>query len=201
EALGEALLACVPAQMHDPLVHRICVLTPIFGPIGKAERSADARQPIAARPAHHAGKSMHARATAVFPQSRVLLVVEQYRALAQLLQALEQRLVARNFEALVEERLRSSQYHRAIHIMLYLLISLVPDTHRAHRAIPRQRFDYVLIELSLSRDAIQWLQRTALCGFDDVHDVVQIRFHGARRTEAVERLHGEIAVAQPAEAI
>ena len=107
----------------------------------------------------------------------------------------------RAHQALVEEQLRRREDHRAVHVVLHLLGGEIAEAHRAHAAITGQRRGDLLLGARIAGDAVQRLQRVGGRRGDDVIDVMQIGLHGARGAEAVERLHHEVAVAQPAIAI
>ena len=144
---------------------------------------------------------MALQAAAEFPRPRIGFLESGHRALAQPIQPLEQHLVAGTHQALVEEQLRRGQDHRAVDIVLHLFGGEIAETHRTHAAIAGQAGRDLLLRARIAGDAVQRLQGVGRRRGDDVVDVVQVRLHRARRAQAVERLHHEIAVAQPAVAI
>ncbi len=144
---------------------------------------------------------MRTRGAAEFPRPGIRLVVEAEGALAQPREFAEQPLVAGVHQPLVEEQLRQRQDHRAIHVVLQLFGGLVAHAHRAHAEETRQRVEQVFGELRVAGQAVHRLQRRFGGGGHHAVDVVQVAFHGARRAEAVQCLHREVGIAQPAEAV
>jgi hypothetical protein len=65
---------------------------------------------------------------------------------AERFEALEQRDVAATLEPLVEERMRDREHHRAVHVVLRLLVGEVADAYRPHPAVAGQRLDDALVE-------------------------------------------------------
>jgi len=102
---------------------------------------------------------------------------------------------------LIEKRLHGRQDHRAIDIVLHLLIGLIADAYRPHPAITGQTVDDEFAELGSAADTVHRLQRCATRSRDHIGDVAQVAFHGARGAEAIERVNGEITIAQPTETI
>ena len=65
----------------------------------------------------------------------------------------------------------------------------------------REAFDDRLVQTGAPVDAVHRLQALERRVRGDVHDVVKVALHGARRAQTVERRDHEVAVAQPAVAI
>ena len=144
---------------------------------------------------------MSLQAPAEFPWTGIGFFESRYRAPAEPVQTLEQHLVAGAHQALIEEQLGRREDHRTIDVMLNLLGREIAEAHRTHAAITGQAGRDLFLGARIAGDAIQRLQGVGSRRGDDVIDVVQIRLHRARRAQAIERLHHEIAVAQPAVAI
>ena len=95
-------------------------------------------------------------------------------------------------ETLIEERLRRSQYHAPVYVVLEVLVGLVAHAHRPHAAISGELGHLSLRQAALERDAVDGLEVTVFGARDDVRDVAQVVLHRDGRPEAVERVHHEI---------
>ena len=103
-------------------------------------------------------------------------------------------------QALIEKTLRDREDRRAIDIVLQLSMGRVADSHRSHVAIARQMRYQGLLDLRAPIDAVAGLQPQRR-GRRQILNEAQIPLHGARCAQTIERLHGEISVADPAVAV
>ena len=96
------------------------------------------------------------------------------------------------------------EHDRAIAVILDLRRRAIADTHRLVTAIAGEIRHLEFAELAAAGD---WIERRQMLGtilresVDDVGDEAEIILHRPRRAEAVQRMHDEIGVAQPAEAV
>src|SRR6056297_438510 len=201
EALGEGLLPVVPGLLADDLVDVARLTAPVGRAVGEAEARGDARQPVAGGPAHERGEGVHPLPAPVLPEAGVGLVVQPHRDGAELLEQLEFGHAAGMREALVEEHLGGGEHHRAIDVVLVLLVGLIAEAHRSHTPITGQGLDHALGEIGAAADGVDGLQLLQSGLGVDVDDVAQILLHGLRGAEAVQHVHHEVAVAQPAVAV
>ncbi len=177
------------------------MLAPVTRALRQTEAPGDAAEAVAGGPAHDARKGMHALGAAQFPDAGIRHIVGAHRPLAQAFHVLEDRLVGRTLQALVEKGLGTGQDGRAEDIVLHLAVSQVADPHRPHAAIAGQPGRDVFFERILAPDAVHRLQRRVAGIGDDVEDIAEVALHGARDAQAVERMDDEIGVAQPAETV
>jgi hypothetical protein len=201
ERIGEMAELGIPGFGEDARADRVGAQPPVRDAfLEAAEPRRDPREPVARGPAHHRRIRVHVRAAAEFPQSCVRLVVQHPGLVAQRLEPLEHRHVARLPQALVEEQLRRGEHHAAVHVVLLLQPGQVAAPHRAHAAIAGEVRHVLFGELALEADAVHRLQ-FGFVGGDEVEDVADVFLHRARRAEAVERADHEGGVAQPAVAV
>src|SRR6185295_8299253 len=214
--LGQQQNACIevlrPKRRHEGttlriprlLEHlgqdRVCMLTPVLRAVRETEMPRDRFEPLAAGPAHRDRVSVDPLALAIFPNARVRHERELHAPLAERLKPPEQILVPHPGQAPVEEHRRRRQNHAAIRVMLILRDGGIADPYRPIAAVTLEVGDDALVERIGRYDAVDRLQLAAVSAHDgeNVGDVI---FHRAARADAIERLHDEIGVAQPAEAI
>ena len=120
---------------------------------------------------------------------------------AQRLEALEERQVAALHETLVEKHVRCREDRGAVDVVLHLLEGRVADAHGPHAVIAGERVDDALGQHRIAADCVNGLQFVAGGARGDIRDIGQVALHRGRRTQAVERIDDEVAVAQPAIAI
>ena len=166
---------------------------------GRAFR--DAREAVAGDPAHGRGIGVDRQRVAIFPDAGVGNQRHRQRPHAQRLQHGEQALVALGRQALVEEHLRGRQDHAAIDVVLRSGRRRRCRCARPVTAIARDMRGDPLLQRHFGEDGVDRLQVGAALHRDDIGDVMDEALHRRGGADAVEREHGEIGVANPAEAI
>ena len=199
---GEASRARAPHVLVDESRDAVGLRAPVRGAVEPADPRGDARQAVAARPAHRARERVHGGAAPQLPDAGIRLVEERRRSRAERLQPLEDGRVVAAIEALVEEDVRRRpESPRRTCRAACCRKARIADAHGTHAAVSGQRRDLRLFEHRPAVDAVERLQRAAALRGDDVQQVRQIALHRSRRAELIERIDDEVAVAEPAVAV
>ena len=166
----------------------------------EAKPRRDRREPLTARPAHRGRMGVDALASAVFPDAGIGLERLLGRADAERFEQMKQSLVARPRQPAVEEHRHGGEDDAAIAVVLHLVDRGIADAHRAVAAIALQVGRGALLDRCRRHHAVERSQLLVRLRRDREHERDEV-LHRARRADAVERLHDEIGVAQPAIAI
>ena len=102
---------------------------------------------------------MHPLPAPIFPKAGIRNIELTRRPFTEVLQTVKRTQVAARDDSLIEEVLRRCHHHRAVDIVLHLLVGLITNPDGPHAAVPRQRGDDALGEARLTRNSIDGLQR------------------------------------------
>ena len=160
----------------------------------------DRREPLTARPAHRRRMGVDALASAIFPDAGIGLERLLGGAAAKRFEQMKQPFVARPRQPAVEEHRHGGEDDAAIGVVLHLIDRGIADAHRAVAAIALQVGRGALLDRGRRHHAVERPQLQVRLRGDRERERDEF-LHRARGADAVERLHDEIGVAQPAIAI
>ena len=129
----------VPGALEHLLADALRNAAPMAGAVGQIEMVRDGCEALAACPAHRGRMGMHARAPTVFPDAGIGLERELRRLLAERLDRVKKRCIARPRQPAVEEHWRRGHDDAAIDIVLVLIDGRIADAHRSVAAIAAKR--------------------------------------------------------------
>ena len=174
---------------------------PVARALAEAERVRDLRQPVARGPAHHGRMRVHAGAAAKLPEAGVGDEGHVQGPLAERLEASKESDAPGLRQAPVEEHLRGGEHDAAVAVVLQLRLGEIAHAHRAHGAISLEAACDPFRRQRSRHDAVDRLQIAVLLESDDIGYVADEIFHRERGAEAIERMHHEVGVPQPAIAV